>query len=247
MTRYTRRPISKTRLIARYSRLPLFAGIVIALLAVNAIWEIVRQNITRPVASWPYRFTMLDLGTTANLLAILVGILVARSQYAQTIRASIMLRVTSKDLPENSLASRPTGEEPASEHFYLFNGGPGYAVVDSIRFMIQLRGKQGSDIWLSTQEVRALFASCGFTDEVDFYIFHLSDGSAMPPVQNFRAGNYMVGMRPAVSIRLEQFDMRVRFRNNLGDLYERTFELLRHLPDTHHAQRSIEPATNEST
>jgi hypothetical protein len=48
--------------------------VIIGLLAVNLVWEILRDNLSaHTLMSWPYRFTIMDNATTATVLAVFIS------------------------------------------------------------------------------------------------------------------------------------------------------------------------------
>src|SRR5512140_2640101 len=126
--RYRQRTLRRN---PRYSLLPLIAvTLLLALLA----WEVVRSNVDEQLRrQYPWRLSFLGVETTATLAAAFIGLMVARGQFARTVRPTI------------GYSTRPvTGEllkDPGGAGWtvHLYNGGPGMAAVHQVDYRLELR------------------------------------------------------------------------------------------------------------
>ncbi|MFG6196658.1 hypothetical protein [Nonomuraea sp. JJY05] len=60
----------------------------------NFAWEIARNNMEQQLRSdAPFRFTIIDAQTTANILALAIGLLLARLQYSRATRPLISMAI----------------------------------------------------------------------------------------------------------------------------------------------------------
>ena len=104
--------------------------IIIAILTVNLIWEAIRENIpTHTRAEWPFRFTILNVSTTATVLALISGLFIGRQQWAHTLRPHIGKAIDDED-GKFRLASQIW-------RFWLYNAGPGGAVIDGTSYYVR--------------------------------------------------------------------------------------------------------------
>ncbi|MEV4483529.1 hypothetical protein [Micromonospora coxensis] len=105
---------------------------VLVLLAVNFLWEAVRANASVDARDLPWRLSVVDLPTTANLLAVFGGLMLARAQFARTMRPHFGYSWMEEDTAGYAWS------------LYFHNGGPGHAQILAVTWSVSFQGADGT-------------------------------------------------------------------------------------------------------
>lgn len=207
----------------RVRRSPLLFTVPIVLLVLlTAVlgWEAVRANMTAAArAEWPWRLQLLDMEPLGSLLAVAAGAVLARAQYARTVRPALGWR-----------ADWTTGHLQGGVPEWqvgLLNGGSHTVVIEAYECRALLRGEDPLDVapWTDVQGVAEVLTGAGLTVGEDFQLVTVG---RFPLVGT---GSYETTMLGAFSQRfvgeVEALHIRVRVSDVVGDSHERILDALR--------------------
>lgn len=192
-------------------------GTLIALL----VWETVRTNVSAGVrAEWPWRLQLLDTEVLGSLLAVALGAVLARAQYARSVRPHLGSRCawTKGLLRGDATAWRVS----------LFNAGPHMALIERCDYCVVLSGEEaaGEPRWVGGDQVVARLVAAGFVVAEDFQMAEF--GTGFPLVGGAGYETVLVG---AFSVRLvtavETLAVRFRVGDVVGDSHERIIDCVR--------------------
>ncbi|GAA4580303.1 hypothetical protein GCM10023194_08300 [Planotetraspora phitsanulokensis] len=200
--------------------------IAIATFALNLIWEVARRNMDqRLLMSWPFKFSIVDTSTTANILALATGLLIARLQYARVLRPVIGFAIDDADA-----LFKPDSDR---WRFWLYNAGSGTAVVERFEYYVRFRGdsdagqldRDHSGNWVPLAVINDQLRSRGLKDGEDYFLRWSTKGAPVPSASGYVAWFTIRGLAE-----LERFDVRIQVVDGLGDIHERTFPFMHRLP-----------------
>lgn len=206
----------------RVRRSPLLFTVPVVLLVVlTAVlgWEVVRANVTAAArAEWPWRLELLDMEPLGSLLAVAAGAVLARAQYARTVRPLLGWRA---DWTTGHLR----GGVPEWQ-VGLLNGGSHTVVVEAYECRAALRGEDPRDApWTDVQGVAEMLTGAGLTVGEDFQLVTMGN---FPLVGT---GSYETTLLGAFSQRfvdeVEALHFRVRVGDVVGDSHERILDALK--------------------
>jgi len=187
---------------------------LLGLLLLMMLWEIVRANLdadVRKTGIWS--LSLLDRQSVASLLAVSMGLIFARAQYAWTVRPLIGWRAEPR-LNEYGMSSRHVW------HVEMGNGGTHNVAVDEVEY--RLRHFQGWDgHWMAHGEMVSSLERQGLKIGKDFDLNTIGQGAVL-------GDSVYVGRFSERAIHmLEDFEIRVRVTDAVGDRHERTLHCLR--------------------
>ncbi|MFD9049527.1 hypothetical protein [Streptomyces zaomyceticus] len=200
----------------------LFTAPIVMLVLLTAVlgWEVVRANMTEAARiEWPWRLELLDMEPLGSLLAVAVGAVLARAQYARTVRPALGWR-----------ADRTTGHLRGGVPEWqvgLLNGGSHTVVVEAYECRAVLRGEdpRHAASWTDVQGVAEVLTGAGLTVGEDFQLVTMGH---FPLVGT---GSYETTMLGAFSQRfvdeVEALHLRVRVGDVVGDSHERILDALK--------------------
>ncbi|CUM35802.1 FIG01129257: hypothetical protein [Streptomyces venezuelae] len=207
----------------RVRRSPLLFTVPIVLLVLlTAVlgWEAVRANMTAAArAEWPWRLELLDMEPLGSLLAVAVGAVLARAQYARTVRPALGWRA---DWTTGHLR----GGIPEWQ-VGLLNGGSHTVVIEAYECRAVLRGHdpQLAAPWTDVEGVAEVLTEAGLTVGEDFQLITMGN---FPLVGT---GSYETTMLGAFSQRfidqVEALHLKVRVVDVVGDSHERILDALK--------------------
>ncbi|MEV6332060.1 hypothetical protein [Streptomyces sp. NPDC051909] len=196
--------------------------VMLVLLTVVLAWEIVRGNMSAAArAEWPWRLQILDMEPLGSLLAVAAGSVLARAQYARTVRPHLGWRADWK-------SGHLRGGVPEWQ-VGLLNGGSHTVVVEEYECQVVLRGAEPGDAahapWTDVQGAAAVLTGAGLTVGEDFQLV------AMGNFPLVGTGSYETTMLGAFSQRfvdeVEALHLRVRVVDVVGDSHERVLDALK--------------------
>ncbi|MFD8645492.1 hypothetical protein ACFV14_34885 [Streptomyces zaomyceticus] len=200
----------------------LFTAPIVMLVLLTAVlgWEVVRANMTEAARiEWPWRLELLDMEPLGSLLAVAVGAVLARAQYARTVRPALGWRAdwTTGHL-RGGVAEWQVG---------LLNGGSHTVVVEAYECRAVLRGEdpRRPAPWTDVQGVAEVLTGAGLTVGEDFQLVTMGH---FPLVGT---ASYETTMLGAFSQRfvdeVEALHLRVRVGDVVGDSHERILDALK--------------------
>ncbi|MEU8620639.1 hypothetical protein [Streptomyces sp. NPDC048623] len=195
--------------------------VMLVLLTLVLGWEIVRGNMPAEARTeWPWRLQLLDMEPLGSLLAVAAGAVLARAQYARTVRPHLGWRA---DWTSGHLR----GGVPEWQ-VGLLNGGSHTVVVEEYACRVVLRGTEPRDPaapWTDVQGAAAVLTGAGLTVGEDFQLVSMGN---FPLVGT---GSYETTMLGAFSQRfvdeVEALYLQVRVVDVVGDSHERILDALK--------------------
>ncbi|MCT4357332.1 hypothetical protein M5362_29965 [Streptomyces sp. Je 1-79] len=194
--------------------------VLLCLLTVILGWEIARANMTEQARTdWPWRLQLLDMEPLGSLLAVAAAAVLARAQYARTVRPYLGWR---SDWTTGALRGND-----AEWHSGVYNGGQHPAVIERYECRVVLAGEsdQASTPWTDVPGVAATLTAAGLVVGEDFQIPLFG---SFPLVGT---GTYETVLMGAFSRRfVDEVDalyMRVRVVDTVGDSHERIMNCLK--------------------
>ncbi|WP_327730083.1 hypothetical protein OG250_31965 [Streptomyces sp. NBC_00487] len=186
-----------------------------------------KSNLDKGVrAEWPWRFTLLESSTCAAVVALLVGVMVTRTQLSLTMH------------PVLSWAAGKGGSDALTESqrtVRVVNGGGGRSVVRSVLYRIEVNQVQPSARnvpadWISWHEAVDVLNGIGLTWNQDYFLQHIGSGASLPMATDARNGMEVLALGPDAAGRLSRLDVRIQVVDVLGDVYERDLQCVRPAP-----------------
>jgi hypothetical protein len=183
------------------------------------VWEIVRRNLPADaLRHWPWRLELLDLQSASTILTVLLIVLFTRMQYAETVRPVLGWTL----VPPHRDGLPVPGSRDQLMMVNAFNGGNGGTVIESVRYRMALLGQPQPTPWLAHDAFYAALETAGLVRNQDFHFSYLRSGLPLLPGESALDKGVMVALfTRAALVRFRILDIRVRFRDQLGDLHER--------------------------
>ncbi|WEH42592.1 hypothetical protein OG233_25400 [Streptomyces sp. NBC_01218] len=195
--------------------------VLLGVLSTLLVWETVRANVSAGTGeAWPWRLQLLDGDVLGSLLAVALGAVLARAQYARSTRPHLGSRcVWSKGLLKGDATAWRVG---------LFNGGLHVATVERCDYRVVLAGEEGAAdrSWVSAGEAVRRLTGAGLVLAEDFQFVEF--GAGFPLVGGAGYETLLVG---AFSLRfvgeVEELSVRFRVGDVVGDSHERVVDCVR--------------------
>lgn len=186
---------------------------LVVLLFLMLLWETVRMNLEPSVRdSGIWHLTILDRASAANLLAVAMGLTFARAQYARAVRPLI------------GWTAQAQGNEFGMNgrhiwHVEMRNGGTHSAAVDEVSYRLRHRQGWGGE-WVGHQSMVEGLERLNLEIGKDFDLNTIGQGAVLGTV-------YIGRFSEQATKLLEEFEIRVRVTDAVGDRHERTLHCLR--------------------
>ncbi|OKI31911.1 hypothetical protein A6A29_23545 [Streptomyces sp. TSRI0281] len=215
-------PLSDNQRRVRRSPLLFTAPLVLlCLLTLVLIWEAVRANVTAEARTdWPWRLQLLDMEALGSLLAVAAGAVLARAQYARTVRPYLGWRgAWTKGLLKGDLSAWRVG---------ILNGGQHIAVIEGWDCRLVRRGEpDAADApWADVSDVLTELTASGLLVTEDFQL--IAFGPGFPLVGTGGYESVLVGAFSQRFVeQVEALYVRVRVTDVVGDSHERILDCMR--------------------
>ncbi|MEU6368275.1 hypothetical protein ABZ876_21640 [Streptomyces sp. NPDC046931] len=197
--------------------------VLLALLSLMMFWDMAKENVSPALeGQWPWRFELLAPEALSNLLAVSLGFVFARAQYARTVRPII------------GWSGRVSAGSHAmhSKHVWVIeirNGGMHSAILESADYCVQPKGEHipAADVpWQGYEATVSGLESLGLQIGKDFDLNPIGPGSPLV-VSGSGHGLYTARLSvPAISL-LDNLYIRIRVIDAVGDTHERILHCLR--------------------
>ncbi|MFG2879981.1 hypothetical protein ACGFYU_34050 [Streptomyces sp. NPDC048337] len=197
--------------------------VLLCVLGAVLVWEIVRGNV--PEASrtqWPWRLELMSAEPLASLLAVSAGAVLARAQYARTVRPALGWR-----------SEYVAGQLPGTSKAWsvgVLNGGQHNVVVDHVDYRLVLAGDPPDEPgheprWTGLAGIGERLAGAGLRATVDFRLVGM--GAGYPLVATGTYETVAVGVFSKRFIdEVRSFYMRIQVVDSVGDTHERIIQCL---------------------
>jgi hypothetical protein len=205
-------------------------SISFALVLVLAL-AIIRNNISLyTLSKYPWRIKIMDVPASATLLGIFIGLILARTQFARSVRPFLGW----------------TGTQSGSKHLkkskwtvHIHNGGPGPCVVHQVHYRVILPPASALssedsrfDQWLTFFEIVDLLMNIQLKRGKDYDLMNLTPGAPLPSLKG--SGD----VRPELAAftrktlkKLYSLDVRFCVTDISGTTYERIIRTLYRAPN----------------
>ncbi|MFF5898492.1 hypothetical protein ACFY8O_21575 [Streptomyces argenteolus] len=195
--------------------------VMLGLLMLVLVWESIRGNLTPEAREhWPWRLQLLDMEALGSLLAVAVGAVLARAQYARTVRPYLGWR--------GSWARGHLRGDTQAWAVGILNGGQHIATVESYDCQVVLAGRERragtrwTDITVAVEEL----TGAGLVVAEDFQLAELGPG--FPLVGTGSYETVLVGAFSKEFVdRVEALHVRIRVTDLVGDSHERIGDCMR--------------------
>lgn len=189
--------------------------VMLFLLFLVLVWESVRANIGPGAQDdWPWRLQLLDTEALGSLLAVAAGGVLARAQYARTVRPYLGWR--------GAWVKGHLRGDAESWRVGVLNGGQHIAAIESCDFMVVMAGTGDSSRlrWTGLFDAVAELTEAGLVVAEDFQFSEF--GRGFPLVGTGTYETVLVGAfsREFVA-RVDALYVRVRVTDVVGDTHER--------------------------
>lgn len=198
--------------------------VLLCVLAAVLVWEVVRGNIPEASRShWPWRLQLMSAEPLASLLAVAAGAVLARAQYARTVRPALGWR--SEFMP--GLLPGPA----KSWNVGILNGGQHNVVLEQVDYHLVMAADpavepDGDDVrWTGLAEVGERLAGEGLRAAVDFRISSFGAGYPLVATGTYETVGVGVFSKRFID-EVRAFYMRIRVVDSVGDTHERIIECL---------------------
>jgi hypothetical protein len=178
-------------------------------------WEVVRKNLNAGVASqWPWRFSLIDVNMSANLMFLVAGFIIAREQFAKSTSAAIVF---------SSDPVRASDYIDATWTVLIHNRGPGRCKILKIGFSYRINdGSSGSSLdWEGMIRVLSVH---GLTLHVDYHLFDLAPGIVLPASTEKVAE--IASYRLNAIHTIDSLVLTLQYKDPAGDTYERVQDII---------------------
>ncbi|WP_326631427.1 MULTISPECIES: hypothetical protein [unclassified Streptomyces] len=194
---------------------------LLALLTAILLWEVIRANMADGARStWPWRLHLLDMDALGSLLAVAGGAVLARAQYARTVRPYLGWR--------GSWQKGHLKGDASGWRVGVLNGGQHLAVVDAWDCRLVLAGQadSASARWGDVDAAVAELTAAGLVVAQDFQIIHFGPG--FPLVSTGGYDTVLVGAFSKRFVRdVEALYIRLRVTDVVGDTHERILDCMK--------------------
>lgn len=195
--------------------------VLLAVLILILLWEAVRANVSPGARDdWPWRLQLLDTEALGSLLAVAVGAVLARAQYARTVRPYLGWR--------GSWRKGLLAEGEPAWRVGILNGGQHIAVIESWECRVVLRGEAGAQAapWVAVPDIVAALTAGGLSVGRDYQLISFGAGFPLVGTGNHEPVPVGVFSRRCVE-RVDALHIRVRVTDVVGDSHERVLDCLR--------------------
>ncbi|MFC8229516.1 hypothetical protein [Streptomyces sp. NPDC057287] len=189
--------------------------VLLLLLLLVLVWESVRANIGPGAREdWPWRLQLLDTEVLGSLLALAAGGVLARAQYARTVRPYLGWR--------SAWVKGPLRPDAEAWRAGIMNGGQHIAAVESCDYALVLAGGEDPSRprWSDLSAVVAELGGAGLALTEDFRLVEF--GRGFPLVGTGSYETVLVGAFSGAFVeRVDALYVRLRVTDVVGDTHER--------------------------
>ncbi|MFF8914477.1 hypothetical protein ACF08M_14420 [Streptomyces sp. NPDC015032] len=196
--------------------------VLLGLLTALLVWEAIRVNTTAGARTeWPWRLQLIDAQVLGSLLAVSLGAVLARAQYARTVRPYLGWR-----------AAWTTGllaAEAPAWRVGILNGGQHLAVIESWDTRVVMKGAEdAADApWSSVSGTVAELTEAGFVVGEDFRLIEFGAGFPLAGAVGGHETVLLGVFSESFVQQVQSLHVRVRVTDVVGDTHERTMDCMK--------------------
>ena len=214
----------RQRVVRRSTMSVMLPVVLLSVLSANMIWAILVGNAAVLHLDRDPTLVLTDTNTAANLLALGIAYVIARSQWAKLYRPSIAFAID-----DEGKMFAATSE---IWRCWMSNAGPGGAVF--VRYDWQIGFiDDGPDARLEWQPVADVIRSLSAKGPVDGTSFSIRDfgaGAVFPVTNRYDDGVQFAWFSVDTLALIRSLNVRVRVRDHIGDWHERRFGIMDKMP-----------------
>ncbi|MEU2394295.1 hypothetical protein [Streptomyces sp. NPDC007369] len=198
--------------------------VLLCVLVAILLWEVVRANLPEATrAHWPWRLQLMSEEPLASLLAVTAGAVLARAQYARTVRPMLGWR-----------SAYTAGELPGGEQAWstgVFNGGQHTAALQSVDYRLVMEGDPvdgpvPEGAWTGLRALGEQLGAAGLRPAVDYGLATFGPGFPLVATGTYETIRTGVFSKRFVD-EVRALHMRIRVTDSVGDTHERIIDCLK--------------------
>ncbi|MEV8535009.1 hypothetical protein [Streptomyces sp. NPDC051211] len=194
--------------------------VLLCVLSAVLVWEVVRGNMSEAArAHWPWRLQLMSEEPLASLLAVSVGAVLARAQYARTVRPVLGWR-------SEYVAGLLPGQGKDWEVGVINGGQHNVALVRVDYHLVPASAADAEVEWLSLGTVGDRLAAAGLQAAVDFRLIAFGPGFPLVATGTYETVTVGVFSKRFID-EVAELHMRLRVTDSVGDTHERIVRCLR--------------------
>jgi hypothetical protein len=191
---------------------------ILGILGLNLTWDLIKINLdSEVIRQWPWRLNLLDVPTSATLVGIIAGLLLARAQFSKSMSPAIGWW--------GYEVKKSTHIPDAAWSVYLHNYGPGNCRVTKVQYSYSLTDHPDSG-WKTWDEVLEELASVGIRRSRDYHLRGIGVGAIFPVDSSSRDETELAAFTKDCLTKLSTMDVALEVEDALGDIYGRTIRCL---------------------
>jgi hypothetical protein len=213
---------ARQQLVQRNWRFSLVPAVVLVILLLVLGWELLRQNMN--TYEWPWTIALLGVAPAATLAGVFAGLLIAREQFARSMRPSLSWSCQFR---------RSDNLEDSAWIVHLLNFGPGPANIESIKYSLTITTDSG-DIQkndVSRREAVKLLKEVGLQEGRDYNLELITPGASLPVVKQRAEGVDFATFKAGALDSVRRLNFRVCVVDIMGDHHEKSLPSNAGLPD----------------
>jgi hypothetical protein len=205
--------------------------ILIVLLAVLG-WEIIRDNMSAEAkAQMPWKISLVGISPAASLSGVFAGLLLARGQFARSVRPAIGWTGAWE---KAAVGRHAATDDDQTWVVKVYNGGAGLGVVRETLYRVVTASAGGHDPvddWITLDEARDRLGAAGLTPGKGVSVIQLGVGHPLVSSTKPKDGYEIFKLNESVLPQLAALDMRIAVLDIVGDRHERYMQLLKGAED----------------
>jgi hypothetical protein len=215
--------LCRQRVIKRNWKFNVVPKIILGVISILFVWEIVRINIDKAKAeAWPWRLQLVPIAPIASLFGVFVVLILARSQYAMSVRPSISWSANA--WPSSNISS-------SAWTIYFMNAGPGVANIESIVYEMCILEKSSIKMIRGNKMlIEEKLSSTGLSHDEDFHFQLLTQDAPLPVAKTAKDGVEFAAFSKKALQQIHKLDFIVRVVDTVGDIHEKSLPLVATLP-----------------
>lgn len=217
------------RVVHRNRLFVLVPSVILIVLLAVLCWEIIRDNVSAEAkAQMPWKISLVGISPAASLSGVFAGLLLARGQFARSVRPAIGWTGTWEKAVAGKDAESP--DDGQTWVVKVYNGGAGLGVVRETLYHVETAsggGVRPVDDWVTLDEVRDRLSAAGLTPGQGVSVIQLGVGHPLVSSTKPKDGYEIFKLNESALPKLTALDMRIAVFDMVGDRHERYMQLLK--------------------
>jgi hypothetical protein len=224
-------PSPQQRVVRRNRLFVLVPSIILAVLLAVLAWEIMRTNMSDAARQHlPWKVSFLGISSAASLSGVFAALLLARSQFARSVRPVIGWAAAWETPSQDKGGAGDDQTWVVKVH----NGGPGLGIVRESQYKVEIAGADENhpgDDWITLDEALQRLRDAGLTPSEGVNLIQLGVGHPLVSSTKPKDGFEIFKLKERALPRLAALDMHLVVVDMVGDKHERYMQLLKGAKD----------------